>query len=292
MKNIILRAVLGLVLLLGFCTPVRADINVTGAYTILASEETAKNTTDGQPLQITFDVEQNHSTVTVNNILTNSACANNTSNFRGGVVTKNVNGSLQTISFTSNVDTSVFTFTTKTSTFTSTGGGCSQGDGGNFTLSIIPSLQGTYSGTLEGNDGTNNGTSGIPTNITFQTNTSTFSLAGTTINISARLCAAGPTTENLTVNSAADSVGGFSSVQSGNVLLFNATDGVNTIGFIGTPTGADGNTSAPGAWYITYFVESGACTGSQGVDAPFVKVSPRFIGRPFPIRIREWRNNR
>jgi hypothetical protein len=88
------------------------------------------------------------------------------------------------------------------------------------------------------------------------------------------------------VNSAADHVGGFTSLQAGNVWMFNATDSNgNTIGFIGNPTGEDGNTNAPGAIFLTYEGEAGVCTGAYGPDAPFKPVKKVHTHGRIPLRL-------
>lgn len=268
----------------------KASSNANGPYVILASSESARNTVDGNPLQITFDVTPSG---TVVDILSNSACANADSQFTSPTVSFSGSGSLKTLTFKSPVDGSVFTFSLaygqSTGTFTATSGGCSAGDHGSFCLMAQSIPTGTWTGTLDGNTGNNNdpsGYTGAPALVTFAISTSTFSMTGTTVKISAKLCTGGPSIENLTSSAAADAIGGFSSVQSGNVYYFNATDGTNTVSFIGIPTGVDGNTNAAGDIYMTYFVTGGVCIGSQGEDAPFSKLVLHSMPIPrMPIRV-------
>jgi hypothetical protein len=290
-----------LTLFLAAIAPLGLANKVAGAYTLMASDETAQNTIDNQPLQIVFDIPSGNATNVIN-IYTNSNCAGYDSSFPSGAITLNSDGSLKSIKFTT-TGGSTFTYTwssgenwgdTGDGTFASSGGGCAQADAGKFTTQITPALSGLYTGTLDSNTGTNNdppGYTGVQASVNFVTNPD-FTLAGTVVKIwgvdsnGNALCSGAPAQFNLTVNSAADHVGGFTSLQAGNVWMFNATDSNgNTIGFIGNPTGEDGNTNAPGAIFLTYEGEAGVCTGAYGPDAPFKPVKKVHTHGRIPLRL-------
>ncbi len=299
--------VLAVSLTLGFAVSANgAQTTVTGAYVIVASNETAQNTSDGSPLQITFDMIERGGTVTVSNILSNSNCVN-VNTLTEQLVNPEVKmgraSTIESFTFGSAVDGSVFTFSVKqnlngayTGTLSATSG-CANSDSGNFTAQIAPPPPPIdfYSGMLvdaSGTGGEPNGYTGAPTSINFRVS-GRFTMDGTTLQIRAALCHGGPAIEALTVTPQADSVGGFQSMQSGNILLFNASDsaGTDTITFIATPTGMDGNTDPPGNWDLAYYVDTGVCAGSQGSGSPFTiqgtvtsrnvePIHPRFFGNP------------
>ena len=284
---------------LGLAVPARGS-NVTGAYVIVASDETAQNTSDGNPLQITFDLTESRSGVTVINILSNSNCINAdtlSQQLVNPAVLLNHNGTIASFTFGSAVDSSVFVFSATqyedgvyTGTFSATNG-CASSDSGNFVVQAMtaPPGRNRYAGMLNAQNGANNEASGfslVPTNVSFHVN-GKFMMDGTNVQILAPLCAGGPVKLALTVNPQADSIGGFQSIQSGNVLLFNATDSTdtNTITFIATPTGVDGDTNTPGSWDLSYYVDTGVCAGAQGSGSPFSiqtrtvpAIQPRFSG--------------
>jgi hypothetical protein len=307
--RIILRFFIALAVSATLGLPISAQqtpTTVTGAYVIVASNETAQNTSDGEPLQITFDLIQTRSGVTVANILSNSNCIN-ADTIQQQLINPSVklgpDSTILSFTFGSAVDSSIYTFSTTENrdggyigTLSATGG-CASGDTGNFTAQIIaaPSRFLVYSGTLTADSGTGNepaGYTGSPANIVFRINAK-FLMDGTALKISAPMCGGAPARQTLTVTPRADSIGGFQSIQSGNVLLFNAIDstGANTVTFIATPTGADGNTNAPGQWNLSYYVETGACAGFQGTGLTFSTgpnppiravepIHPHFNGNP------------
>jgi len=308
-QRIILRFLIALAvsLTLGFAASAHGPLTtVTGAYVIVASNETAQNTSDGYPLQITFDMIERGGTVIVSNILSNSNCVNaNTLSEQliNPAVKMGAESTIESFTFGSAVDGSVFTFSVTqnlngayTGTLSATSG-CADSDSGNFTAQIVPPPPPVafYSGTLVDAGGTGNepnGYTGAPTSANFRVS-GRFTMDGTTMQIKAALCQGGPAIERLTVSPLADSIGGFQSMQSGNILLFNASDsaGTDTITFIATPTGADGNTDPPGNWDLTYYVDTGVCAGSQGSSSPFIiegnvpskdvaPIHPRFFGNP------------
>jgi hypothetical protein len=308
-QRFILRFLIALAvsLTLGFAVSAHGPLTtVTGAYVIVASNETAQNTSDGTPLQITFDLIESGGTVAVSNVLSNSNCVNAdtlSDQLVNPAVKLGRESTIESFTFGSAVDGSIFTFSITqnlngvyTGTLSATSG-CASSDSGKFTAQIVtaPAALDFYSGMLVDASGTGNepnGYTGALTSVNFRV-TGTFTMDGTTLQIRAALCHGGPAIERLTVSQLADSIGGFQSIQSGNVLLFNASDGAgtNTITFIGTPTGVDGNTDTPGNWDLTYYVDTGVCAGSQGSGSPFSiernvpsktveAIHPRFFGNP------------
>jgi hypothetical protein len=299
--------VLAVSLTFGFAVSAHGPVTtVTGAYVIVASNETAQNTSDGGPLQITFDLTERGGTVAVSNVLSNSNCVNAdtlSEQLVNPAVKLGLSSTIESFTFGSAVDGSVFTFSITqslngvyTGTLSATSG-CASSDSGNFTAQIVtaPPAVDFYSGMLvDASDAGNepNGYTGALTNVNFRVS-GRFTMDGTTLQIKAALCHGGPAIERLTVSPEADSIGGFQSIESGNVLLFNASDrgGTNTITFIATPTGVDGNTDTPGNWDLTYYVDTGVCAGSQGSGSPFSiersvpspaveAIHPRFFGNP------------
>lgn len=277
-----------------------ANNKVVGAYTLMATTESARNTIDNGPLQIVFDIPSANATV-VTNIYTNSNCAGYDSTFPSGVITLNSKGGLKSIKFTT-LGGETFTYTwgneeewgNSGGTFSTSGGGCANGDAGKFDVQITPVLSGLYTGTLDSDTGNGNnppGYTGVQASVNFVTNPD-FTLAGTVIKIwgvdsnGNALCSGAPSQFTLTTNTAADHTGGFTSLQAGNVWMFNAGDSNgNVIGFIGFPTGEDGNTNPPGAIYLTYGGEAGVCNGASGPDAPFKPVKKVHIRGRIPLHL-------
>jgi len=288
----------------------------TGPYVLMGNGSGSNGTVtvDGYALQVTYDltVTTSHgvSSATLSNIFTNSNCADDNSAMNG-TATVSEEGSITSLTFTA--DNSSGTSGTLKVTISnghlsiSTQSGCAAGSStSSGSTSFTNVLQTTsnngvpqtgncfffpfdgpcvYYGDLDGNNGTNNGDdTHILTAINFNI-TPSFSLDGTTVQVLASVCPAGPKTMNLTVTDAAAAEAAIgTNNESGNVLIFAATDGTNTIGFIATPTGVDGNTSPNnGQWYITYYVTGGACNGSNGGDAPFALKAAQ-TERPAPPR--------
>lgn len=215
------------------------------------------------------------------NTFTNSICSAN-----GGVQTISVtqfdlfSWSQTTVKVTlldnsGNTDTITFTggWTQNQSQFSGTftsAGSCMNGDTGNFTASLFPTINGSYEGSFESSGGSNTG-SGIAT-ITFATDSS--------FNVSGNIVAAngsGLCFSNLMIGSpladtyapsiaSGELLEAVATDDSGNVVVFTA-DGTDALGH---PMGTDKNGNQK--LYVTYTGLSGACSGISGTDIPFTKV--------------------
>ena len=164
-----------------------------------------------------------------------------------------------------------------TGTFSSTGA-CMNADSGNFTATLFPQVDATYSGQFE----TSSGGQGV--SITLATD-SNFNVTGTVTPASnANACFSDMTIATTLANSYS------SSYASGDVLFAVASDSSgNVVMFTASNTDANGETLANSGLYITYYGMAGACAGVYEVDAPFEKVhesAPRH--RPILFGLRRW----
>lgn len=267
--------------------PAFAQAPATGQWDIVASEETAENTVDKTPLQFITDwtMTTSNQTTTISpvvaNTFTNSDCSalggvanltvayNNSTGIATVVVTLDYG---QEVTFTSSQTTSSSQFT---GTFTTTGGGCTNGDSGNFTATLYQPLSGTMSGTIESYMQTNT------VNVTVRLSVaSNFNVTGSLTSMN-KACLA-----NLTINGTAAQAYG-PSIATGEVLIVYASDTTgDVVGFIFSATDANGKMLSP-AWpkqaYVTYMVLAGPCSGDAGTDAPFQQVedpAPHFPIHP------------
>lgn len=271
-----------------------AQAPATGEWDIVATSENAQNTVDNSPLQFTTDwtTTTNKSTTiapVVANTFTNSYCSASgqpanlavSYNSTTGVVTMVLTLDYsQTVTFTSAKTSSSSQFS---GTFTSTGGGCTNGDSGNFTAKQYAALGGTMSGTIESYMQTNT------INVTVELSTSsTFNVTGS-LQSSDKSCMA-----NLTINGTAARAYG-QSIASGDMLLIYASDTTgDVVAFIFSATDANGKMLSP-VWpqqaYVTYQVLAGPCSGDGGTDAPFHLVENQVPHLPIhprlPIHVRQ-----
>ena len=219
------------------------------------------------------------------NTLTNSSCSALGGVTSIGVTGYDILGSYQasvivlldngaTITFTGNpaADSNQFS-----GTFHSTGA-CMKNDSGQFTATLFPAVNGTYSGSFENS---NEGPS-ASVSATFKTD-SAFNVTGTiSAAKSANLCFS-----TLTIGTPLGDT--FEpSIAMGDVLVAIASDSTgNVVGFIVSNTSANGKPVANGGLSIGYEGLAGACSGISGTDITFEKVPTA----PAPKHQNPHRNN-
>jgi hypothetical protein len=154
-------------------------------------------------------------------------------------------------------------------TFHSTGA-CMKNDSGQFTATLFPAVNGTYSGSFENS----NGGPSANVSVTFKTD-SAFNVTGTiTAAKNANLCFS-------TLTIGAPLANTFEpSIATGDVLEAIASDSTgNVVGFIASNTDVNGKPLPNGGLYMVYQGLAGACSGISGSDIPFRKVDSPLAPR-------------
>jgi hypothetical protein len=162
-------------------------------------------------------------------------------------------------------------------TLRSSGGGCSQVDGGTFTATLYQPLGDSFTGSMESYAGDN----AAHVTITIDTSSS-FAVPGG-VQSTNKNCMS-----NLRMNGMAAQAYGQSLAHSDTEDFLASDNSGNGFGFVASATDPNGNALNP-AWpsqfYATHQVLAGPCAGDTDTDSSFQKVQTQAFHPHLPVRI-------